>query len=193
MKRKNQEKQEEPNWEEQFEMVEDSQDPEIKIQYDKKYNDPVKNFLKKLSEKLFGSPWRIFNTILVFSTLVLAINTGHLAIWCPVFGIYGIFTNLRNKTEKGELSAYSVMNKNFQKAIGSYKDEYRQYKPSYEGKQPEKHREKTFLDMTPEEMAQKSREYFQKKSKYMNKPCYCGSRGKYKKCCYKADMESFYH
>lgn len=185
-------KQDEPDWAEQFEMVDDSENPEIKTKYDKKYNDPVKNFVTGLSEVFFGTPWRIFNTLLTFGSMIWCLNNGHISIWCPVAGIYAIFTNLRSKTEKGELSAYSILNKNFEKAIGSYKDEYRQYKPEYENK-VKKDGPKTFLDMTSDELAAKSKEYFQKKSKYVNKPCYCGSKNKYKKCCYKADMDTYYN
>ena len=180
-------KQDEPDWEHQFEMVEDSENPEVKVQYEKAHNDAIKQFAIGLGEVFYGTTWRIFNTLLTFATMIWCLNNGHIATWCPIAGIYAIFTNLRGKTEKGELSAYSVLNKNFEKAIGSFKDEYRQYKPGYEPKEAKK-REKTFLDMTSEELGAKKQLYFQKKNKFVNKPCYCGSRAKYKKCCYKADM-----
>jgi uncharacterized protein YchJ len=122
---------------------------------------------------------------------VWCLNNGHINIWCPVMGIYAIFANLRQSTDKGELSAYSILNKNFERAICSYKDEYRQYKPEY-SEQDKKNKSKTFLDMTGEELADKSKEYFSKKNKYINKPCYCGSNQKYKKCCFKQDMQAYY-
>lgn len=104
-------------------------------------------------------------------------------------GIYAIFSNLGSGSKKGELSAYSILNKNFEKAIGSFKDEYRQHRPDYQSQAPQT--KKTFLDVSPEELAEKGKEYFTKRNKYINKPCYCASNLKYKKCCFKSDMQSY--
>lgn len=150
----------------------------------------MKNTLKFLHLVFFGTWFRTFNTVLTVATFTLCFRTGLLNIWCPVMGIYAIFTNLGSGSKKGELSAYSVLNKNFEKAIGSFKDEYRQHNPAYQDHKS-KSSKKTFLDVSPEELAERSKEYFAKRNKFINKPCYCNSNLKYKKCCFKADMQSY--
>ncbi|EGR34481.1 SEC-C motif family protein, putative [Ichthyophthirius multifiliis] len=106
------------------------------------------------------------------------------SIFVMISVIVLIFANLDHKErKKGELSAYSIFNDGCQRLLGdggqqmlnqfgirtndNNNDQYQDQQPQREVKVPKN-----------------IKDWMKQVSKMGNKPCYCGSEKKYKKCCY---------
>lgn len=136
-----------------------------------------KKFLRAL---LCPSLSKTLLTVLIIVGFVVAYKFRCLEIWASVSGIVLIFANL-GKQKKGELSPWSVFNKNFEKPIGHDvahgTSSHRQMPKS--GVPEEK----------PDELVERATQYFKKSGKYGNQDCYCSSGLKYKKCCLPLDQK----
>jgi|JI9StandDraft_2_1071091.scaffolds.fasta_scaffold110516_2 hypothetical protein len=94
-----------------------------------------------------------------------------------VSALYWIFTNLGH-LKPGEKSAYSIFNPNNEKLLGTF--------TGNEWLRPMGNATAAEIPSDPEhekDLAKLADSYYQHQSKMGNKPCYCGSNLKYKKCC----------
>lgn len=91
--------------------------------------------------------------------------------------LYWVFTNL-GQIKPGEKSAYSIFNPNNEKLLGTFSGN--------EWLKPFGGTAATTTPSNPEheqDMKALADSYYQHQSKMANKPCYCGSSLKYKRCC----------
>ncbi|ETO36258.1 SEC-C motif family protein [Reticulomyxa filosa] len=91
--------------------------------------------------------------------------------------IYLIFTNL-GKRKKGELSAYSMFNHNFEQITGTFDGEFYDNMLRHGGSSTAN------LDKTKKNIQQ------HQSNQNINDPCACDSGKKYKKCCMKNSRQS---
>lgn len=119
-------------------------------------------------------------TVTIVVGFVIAYKWNCLELWASVSGISLIFANL-GKQKKGELSAWSVFNKNFEKPIGhEVAHGTASHKQLPKGSIPEE---------TTDQVVERAVQYFKKSGKYGNQDCYCNSGIKYKKCCLPLDQK----
>ena len=100
-----------------------------------------------------------------------------------------MFLNL-GKRLPGTLSAYSIFNKNHEEILGTFSHQdvdnmlmnrnVQENRNSKKNKQEEEEEKEIFEQI--------KQSYEKNLSKMGNKPCYCGSDRKYKKCCYLREM-----
>lgn len=168
------------NYEDEITLVDSSEfhkpEPEIKRTVPDK--EPEKEPLSTTFKKILFSKYAIY-VVLWYIGLVI-INKYHFAqVYVVITGLLIIFLNL-GKRKEGELSAYSVFNKDGKKLAGEF--DTNQIERNLRGGAAR------IKDEEPEE-EDKKEEYIpqmdlNKISKMANQPCYCGSGKKYKKCCY---------
>ncbi len=119
----------------------------------------------------------LIGSMLKFFVIVIGGYLAHqydaLVIFIILIGFLLMFTNLSSERKKGELSAYSVFNKNFESIPGSFESGI----PGLSKKQ------KKIIPKKTEEDRNKIYLYFLKPGKYANKSCFCDSGQKFKKCC----------
>ncbi|EAS05719.1 SEC-C motif protein (macronuclear) [Tetrahymena thermophila SB210] len=102
-----------------------------------------------------------------------------------------IFTNLSHKERKeGELSAYSIFNEGAKRILGDNPEQFmaqfgiNRNRDDQNGEEEIKKNKKVVDLQIPKD----SKEWMKQISKMGNKPCYCGSDKKYKKCCYYREL-----
>lgn len=113
-------------------------------------------------------------------------------------GVYLMMINFSTrKREAGELSAYSIFNKNFERAIGTFDSSSlggfgRQDNTTNKKSRKRRRVSQDDLDSDDSETEEDRRIlYWLKKGRFSNKKCYCGSPNKYKKCCLPSDRLYF--
>jgi Uncharacterized conserved domain (SAYSvFN) len=144
-----------------------------------------KKLFKTVREVFFGSLIATLKTTSFFISGYGAFKLGIPEMWLIFWGIFFIFDNLGTR-KKGQLSAWSVFNKNFERPIGYAEDPYRRrsFNPDDQPKQRKKVEGTEGVDKDDLPVL-----YFAKIGKFGNKECYCGSLTKYKKCCYPLDIK----
>ena len=102
---------EERDWSKEIEVVDDSEfhkNEEAEYKYQKMV------LFKWLKNTFFNSYWQILKYIILMILFYISAQMGLLTLYIISTGIFFIFTNFE-KRKRGTLSAYPLMNKNFQR------------------------------------------------------------------------------
>lgn len=145
----------------------------------------AKRTLKSVREIFFGSLIATIKTLSFFASGYGAFSLRIPEMWLIFWGIFLIFDNLGTR-KKGTLSAWSVFNKNFERPIGYAEDPYRRKRYDSDDEPKQRKKVEGTEDVDKDDLPVL---YFSKLGKFGNKECYCGSRTKYKKCCYPLDVK----
>lgn len=107
-------------------------------------------------------------------------------VFLVISALYLMWSSLSNEKKDGDISAYSVFNKDGYAMPGSVDAQQFEREIRHEDGpvKPQEYR--------ANEGTQSFKEHYKRKSKAANQPCVCGSGKKYKKCCFilKADSNS---
>eukprot|EP00455_Lapot_gusevi_P040232 TRINITY_DN4543_c0_g1_i1.p1 TRINITY_DN4543_c0_g1~~TRINITY_DN4543_c0_g1_i1.p1 ORF type:complete len:158 (-),score=12.64 TRINITY_DN4543_c0_g1_i1:195-668(-) len=107
----------------------------------------------------------------------LSIKIGFGAVYFCVSALFAMFFNLGKNQKPGQLSAYSVFNKDAKKMAGSLDASQFEREIRHQSTRWEEEDDETPVDDS------KAPQMPKRLSKLANKPCPCGSGKKFKKCC----------